>query len=142
MDIRRVMARGLCSVPVLALIACAGQPTREKSAADVTDAQPPASGGDVRACYDEPGHQRADAPYADCRAPSQDDPIEQRRSAPPAGSLTVDATPGRTQVPADAVTGPTSTVVRPAARVVPPPGPGIGETRIPVPVPGGMRVLR
>lgn len=128
---------------------CASKAPQEKSAADAMRAT---AVDDRRACYDEFGYRRADVPYAFCRDQPQYYVVEERRPAPRESvvgeSVTGQATEAAQGVtnaePVESVTGsePARTVLRPSARAQPLQRPGIGVTRMPVPVPGGIGVFR
>lgn len=134
----------LCALSVMALGGCASRTPKdsETSAAEAMRAQQAASGTDWRACYDEFGTRRADMPYAYCQQAPQYYVVEERRAAPAPSAVeaTSNAVTDAT-APVDSAAEPATTVVRPTVRAVTPVRPGIGVTRMPVPVPGGMRVL-
>lgn len=149
MNIRRSFVMGL-GVPLLAvgLAGCASKAPQEKSAADAMSAQRSASTvNDPRACYDEFGHRRADAPYGFCQNQPQYYVVEERRPSPSEQATTTATQPAQPVTdsePAQSIsnTEPVRSVVRPTARPQPLPRPDIGVMRLPVPVGGGMGVLR
>lgn len=138
------------AIPLLAIGAggCASKAPQEKSAADAMSAQRSASTvNDPRACYDDFGYRRADAPYGFCQNQPQYYVVEERRASPAeqaTSAATQPAQPVTNAEPVQAVTQsePVRTVVRPRERLQPLPRPDIGVTRLPVPVGGGMGVLR
>lgn len=142
----------LLGMPLLAagLVGCASKAPQEKSAADAMSTQRSASAmNDPRACYDEFGYRRADAPYGFCQNQPQYYVVEERRPAPQEQATTTATPSGPVQgvVNSDPVRSvtqsvPVRSVVRPVVRSQPLPRPDTGVMRLPVPVGGGMGVLR
>ena len=149
MEIRRsfvsVLAMQLLAVGV---VGCASKAPQEKSAADAMRTQHSANTvNDPRACYDDFGYRRADAPYGFCQNQPQYYVVEERRPVPSEQATTTATRPAQpitSSEPVQSVTQsePVRTVVRPRERPLPLPRPEIGVMRLPVPVGGGMGVLR
>lgn len=125
----------------MALSGCASKAPQDKSAAEAMNAQRTApAAGYPYACYDEFGTMRGDAPYAYCHDQPRYYVVQERRATPVQDAAAAAAPSSPVQ---DATAEqPGSTVLRPSARSQPLPRPGIQTMRLPVPVGGGIGILR